>query len=74
MFSTGQPITTKLKKCNHEDKLFIKEDIRKLLNKQIHVIKPFYSPWRAQVLVARDRALNLEMLSTIPKLSIVILY
>ena len=49
---TCQPIATKSRKFNDEDKLFIKEEVRKLLNEQI--IEPSYSPWRAQVLVARD--------------------
>ena len=52
MLSTCQPIATKSRKFNHEDKLFIKKEVRKLLNKQI--IEPSYSPCRAQVLVARD--------------------
>ena len=53
MLSTCQPIATKSRKFNHEDKLFIKEEVRKLLNEQI--IEPSYSSWRAQVLIARDR-------------------
>ena len=52
MLPTCQPIATKSKKFNYEDKLFIKEKLRKLLNEQI--IEPSYLPWRAQVLVARD--------------------
>ena len=52
MLTTCQPIATKSRNFNHEDKLFIKEEVRKLLNEQI--IEPSYSPWRAQVLVARD--------------------
>ena len=52
MLPTCQPIATKSRKFNHEDKLFIKEEVRKLLNEQI--IEPSYSPWWAQVLVARD--------------------
>ena len=52
MLSTCQPNATKSRKFNHEDKLFIKVEVRKLLNEQI--IEPFYLPWRAQVLVARD--------------------
>ena len=51
MLSTYQPIATKSRKFNHEDKL-LKEEVRKLLNEQI--IEPSYSPRRAQVLVARD--------------------
>lgn len=46
------PIATKTRKFNDEDKTFIKEEVRKLLND--NVIEPSFSPWRAQVLVARD--------------------
>ena len=52
MLPTCQPITTKSRKFNHKDKLFIKEEVRKLQNEQI--IKPSYLPWWAQVFVARD--------------------
>ena len=52
MLPTCQPIATKSRKFNHEDNLFIKEEVRKLLNEQI--IEPSYSPRRAQVLIAKD--------------------
>ena len=47
-----KPIATKSRKFNQDDKLFIKEEVRSLLKKGI--IEPSRSPWRAQVLIARD--------------------
>ena len=44
--------STKSRKFNQENKRFINADVRKLLLEGI--IEPSYSPWRAQVLVARD--------------------
>ena len=45
-------IATKSRKFNEEDKRFIDAEVRKLLLEGI--IEPSYSPWRAQVLVARN--------------------
>ena len=50
--SDCHPIATKLRKFNQEDKQYIEDEVRKLLKEG--VIEPSYSPWRAQVLVARD--------------------
>ena len=47
-----KPIATRSRRFNDSDKLFIKEEVRKLLNDG--VIEPSYSPWRAQVLVTKD--------------------
>ena len=47
-----RPIATKSRKFNEDDKRFIDAEVRKLLLEGI--IEPSYSPWRAQVLVARD--------------------
>ena len=65
MLSTYQPIATKSRKLNYEDKLFIKEEVRKLFNEEIN--EPYYSPWRAQMFVARDGRHEPRILwSTIP--------
>ena len=50
--SDCHPVATKSRKFNQEDKQFIEDEVRKLLKEG--VIEPSYSPWRAQVLVARD--------------------
>ena len=47
-----KPIATRSRRFNDYDKLFIKEEVRKLLNDG--VIEPSYSPWRAQVLVTKN--------------------
>ena len=47
-----QLIATKSRKFNEDDKRFIAAEVRKLLLDGI--IEPSFSPWRAQVLVARD--------------------
>ena len=47
-----KPIATKSRKFNEDDKRFIAAEVRKLLLDGI--IEPSFSPWRAQVLVARD--------------------
>ena len=50
--SECKPIATRSRKFNHDDKLFIKNEVKSLLQKGI--IEPSYSPWRAQVLVVRE--------------------
>ena len=45
-------IATEPRKFNQEDKHFIRKEVSKLLTDK--VIEPSYSPWRAQVLIARD--------------------
>ena len=50
--TTSKPIATKSQRFNEEDKEFIQDEVRKLLSDNI--IEPSFSPWRAQVLVARD--------------------
>ena len=50
--TTSKLVATKSRKFNNEDKEFIQEEVRKLLSDNI--IEPSFSPWRAQVLVARD--------------------
>ena len=47
-----KPIATKSRRFNEADQFFIKEEVRQLLAEGI--IKPSYSPWRAQVLVTKD--------------------
>ena len=47
-----KPIATKSRKFNEDDQRFIAAEVRKLLLDGI--IEPSFSPWRAQVLVARD--------------------
>ena len=47
-----RPITTKSRRFNESDKVFIKDEVSKLLNDGI--IEPSFSPWRAQVLVTKD--------------------
>ena len=47
-----KPIATKSRKFNEDDKRFIVAEVRKLLLDGI--IEPSFSPWRAQLLVARD--------------------
>ena len=47
-----QPIVTKSRKFNNDDRQFIYNEVSKLLNDNI--IEPSYSPWRAQVLVTKD--------------------
>ena len=48
----SKPIASKSRRYNESDKLFIRNEIRKLLNEGI--IEPSFSPWRAQVLVTKD--------------------
>ena len=50
--TTSKLIATKSRKFNKEDKEFIQDEVRKLLSDNI--IEPSFSPWRAQVLIARD--------------------
>ena len=48
-----QPIVTKSRRFNNDDRQFIHNVVSKLLNDNI--IEPSYSPWRAQVLVTKDK-------------------
>ena len=48
----SKPIASKSRRYNESDKLFIRNEVRKLLNEGI--IEPSFLPWRAQVLVTKD--------------------
>ena len=52
LYANCKPIASKSKKFNRENKHLIREEGSKLLTDKI--IEPSYSPWHAQVLVARD--------------------
>ena len=47
-----KPIATKSRRFNTSDNQFIKQEVKKLLDKNI--IEPSKSPWRAQVLVTQS--------------------
>ena len=47
-----KPIAVKSRRFSAEDKIFIKQEVKRLLENKI--IEPSVSPWRAQVLVDRD--------------------
>ena len=48
-----KPIATKSRKLNDSNKTFIKNEVSHLLKEGI--IEPSLSPWRAQVLVTKDK-------------------
>jgi len=49
-----KPIATKSRRFSHEDRLFIQDNVDKMLSEG--VIRPSSSPWRAQVLIVKDEA------------------
>ena len=71
-----KPIATKPRKYGDEDKLFIQDEVRKLLNNNI--IEPSYSPWRAQALVTKDerhkRRMVIDYSQTINKFTLLDAY
>ena len=48
------PIATKSRRFSYEDRLFIEDNVDKMLSES--VIKPSSSPWRAHVLIVKDEA------------------
>jgi len=49
-----KPITTKSRRFSHENRLFIQDNVDKMLSEG--VIRPSSFPWRAQVLIVKDEA------------------
>ena len=49
-----KPITTKSRHFSLEDRLFIEDNVDKMLSEG--VIRPSSYPWRAQVLIVKDEA------------------
>jgi len=49
-----KPITTKSRRFSHEDRLFIQDNVDKMLSEG--VIRPSSSPWRVQVLIVKYEA------------------
>jgi len=67
-----KPITTKSRHFSLEDRLFIQDNVDKMLSEG--VIRPSSYPWRAQVLIVKDGAnvIRKDCVSIIPKQSIFI--
>jgi len=49
-----KPIATKSRRFSNEDRLFIQDNVDKMLSEG--VIRPSSSPWRAQVHIVKDEA------------------
>ena len=51
--ASARPVAAKSRRFNKEDQEFIDNEVSGMLSKGI--IEPCYSPWRAQLVVAKDR-------------------
>ena len=51
--SDVKPIATRSRRCSEDDRAFIDENIKKLIDEDI--IRPSSSPWRVQVVIVNDQ-------------------